>query len=244
MIPMYRLWLYGFHGPWCPKKATKLYSLTPTVVKFHMVESEVLAPSYMYSVCCFIFIAGKLSSCFHYYHVVYDLCKDEIHYKPKVIMACFHIAPWNYHHYGEFFEALNIWNACQVHSAECVGKIRGPFYWHGLTLISAWKINYIHYKMCYENTYPFPNFNGSTVEVWEWILYWTCDYFSMLVLKLNHVSKREYTIPIFGGFFSNFALPSCFPMFCVILCSWALLWSCKQVIATNCNAVWQVVPVQ
>ena len=33
-----------------------------------------------------------------------------------------------------------------------------------------------------------------TVEVWEWISnfiphYWTCDYLSMLGLKLNHVSK-------------------------------------------------------
>ena len=29
--------------------------------------------------------------------------------------------------------------------------------------------NYIHYKMWDEIAYPFPNFNGSTVEVWEWI---------------------------------------------------------------------------
>ena len=31
--------------------------------------------------------------------------------------------------------------------------------------------NYIHYKMSDENTYPFPNLNGATVEVWEWISY-------------------------------------------------------------------------
>ena len=44
-------------------------------------------------------------------------------------------------------------------------------------------INYIHYKVWGEisdpfpyfkgarddSTYPFPNFNGSTVEIWEWI---------------------------------------------------------------------------
>ena len=44
-------------------------------------------------------------------------------------------------------------------------------------------------------TYPFPNFNSTTVEVWEWIskfhhtLYWACAYLSMLGFKLNHVSK-------------------------------------------------------
>ena len=44
-----------------------------------------------------------------------------------------------------------------------------------------------------EITYPFPNVNGATVEVWEWIfptLYWTSNYLSLLVLKLIYVSKR------------------------------------------------------
>ena len=40
-----------------------------------------------------------------------------------------------------------------------------PFYWHGLTLIPAWISNYIHYKLWDEITYPFINFNGSTIEV-------------------------------------------------------------------------------
>ena len=34
---------------------------------------------------------------------------------------------------------------------------------------SVYKYNYIHYKMWVEIAYPFPNFNGCTVEVWEWI---------------------------------------------------------------------------
>ena len=29
--------------------------------------------------------------------------------------------------------------------------------------------NYIHYKVRDEIIYPFPNFNGEPVEVWEWI---------------------------------------------------------------------------
>ena len=46
---------------------------------------------------------------------------------------------------------------------------QGPLYWHGLTLIPAWISNYIHYEVQDEITYPFPNFNGAVVEVWEWI---------------------------------------------------------------------------
>ena len=45
---------------------------------------------------------------------------------------------------------------------------RGPFYQHGLTLISAWKSNYIHSIVLDQITYTFPNFSDYTVEVWEW----------------------------------------------------------------------------
>ena len=33
----------------------------------------------------------------------------------------------------------------------------------------AWINNHIHYTVWDEITYPFPNFNGCTVEVWEWM---------------------------------------------------------------------------
>ena len=46
---------------------------------------------------------------------------------------------------------------------------RGPFYSHGLTSTLAWIRNYIYYNVWYEITYPFPNFNGCTVEIWEWL---------------------------------------------------------------------------
>ena len=45
----------------------------------------------------------------------------------------------------------------------------GPFYWHSLTLIPAWISNHTYHWMWDEITYPFPNFNGATVEVWEWV---------------------------------------------------------------------------
>ena len=45
----------------------------------------------------------------------------------------------------------------------------GRFYQHVLTLIPARMSYYSHYLVLDEITYPFPNFNGATVEVWEWI---------------------------------------------------------------------------
>ena len=50
-------------------------------------------------------------------------------------------------------------------------KPSGPCFWHGLTLIPAWISNYSHDKVWHEITCLFPNFNGATVEVWEWISY-------------------------------------------------------------------------
>ena len=41
----------------------------------------------------------------------------------------------------------------------------GPFYWHGLTSIPARVSNYMARKVWDENTHPFLNFNGCTVEV-------------------------------------------------------------------------------
>ena len=38
-----------------------------------------------------------------------------------------------------------------------------------LTLIPAWMSNHMSSKMWVEITYLLPNFNGASVEVWEWI---------------------------------------------------------------------------
>ena len=70
------------------------------------------------------------------------------------------------------------------------------FYQHGLTSIPAWISNLMHSKVWDEITYPFLNFNGCPVEVWEWIsnfiqiFIMDVNYLSMLGLKLNRVSKR------------------------------------------------------
>ena len=43
-----------------------------------------------------------------------------------------------------------------------------PLYQHGLILIPAWISNYLPNKVWDEINYPFPNFKGCTIEVWEW----------------------------------------------------------------------------
>ena len=45
--------------------------------------------------------------------------------------------------------------------------IWSPFLNHGLTLVPAWISNYMRYKVWDKITYPFPNFNCCTIEVWE-----------------------------------------------------------------------------
>ena len=42
-----------------------------------------------------------------------------------------------------------------------------PSYWHGSTWIPAWISKYISDEILDEITYPFLNFNGATVEVYE-----------------------------------------------------------------------------
>ena len=56
-----------------------------------------------------------------------------------------------------------------IHSLNCVRNFSGPFSLHGLTLIPAWISNHMPSKVWDEISYPFPNFNSCTVEVWEWI---------------------------------------------------------------------------
>ena len=46
---------------------------------------------------------------------------------------------------------------------------QGPFYKHGSTLIPAWISNHMLSILWDGIGYPFANFNGFTVEVWEWI---------------------------------------------------------------------------
>ena len=58
----------------------------------------------------------------------------------------------------------------------------------------VWISNHMPNKVWDKIIYPFPNFNGCTVKVWEWISnfipQFIKDYLSLLGFKLIHVSKR------------------------------------------------------
>ena len=45
----------------------------------------------------------------------------------------------------------------------------GPLYWHGWTLIPACINNHMPNNVCNAIIHPVPNFNGCTIEVWEWV---------------------------------------------------------------------------
>ena len=69
---------------------------------------------------------------------------------------------------------------------------KGPLLLTWFNLISEWIRDHIHYKVFDEITYPFLNFNGAAVEVWEWIsnspcTIWVSDFLSMLGSKLIHI---------------------------------------------------------
>ena len=54
--------------------------------------------------------------------------------------------------------------ACLLEFQEFILTSMGPFYYKGPTLIPAWTIIYIHYKVWGEITHPFPNFNDVSTE--------------------------------------------------------------------------------
>ena len=47
----------------------------------------------------------------------------------------------------------------------------------------VWMSNYIQYKMWDKITYPFPNFNGATVEVWEWISNFILHFIGQVMVR-------------------------------------------------------------
>ena len=69
---------------------------------------------------------------------------------------------WNFHGNEDFKAAYLSDGAIQNRLQD---DTRGPFYYHGLTLIPAWISNHMPCKVWDEITYQFLNFNDCTVEV-------------------------------------------------------------------------------
>ena len=80
----------------------------------------------------------------------------------------------------------------------CWGLINSIVFWcqHGLTLTSAWISSHIQSDMWGVNTYPYPKSLGIE-KLFHSINYGGCDHFSMLRLKLYHVSEKvPWSLPI------------------------------------------------
>ena len=67
----------------------------------------------------------------------------------------------------------------------------GPLLLTWINSITAWISNHMLSKVGDEITYPFPNYNGFTVEVWEWISKFT-SHFIMDVITYPYVNNRDH----------------------------------------------------
>ena len=64
------------------------------------------------------------------------------------------------------------------------------------TLVPAWISNYIHYKVWDEITYPFPNFKGATIEVWEWISNFFTHFMMAMITNPFEIKVKPYMLNI------------------------------------------------
>ena len=77
---------------------------------------------------------------------------------------------------NRFYHSLGRCEACAVNTPKPIFKYGGceltawgSVYKHGLTLILTWVWVTTTHPVKYEMKYAFSNFNGCTVEAWEWI---------------------------------------------------------------------------
>ena len=59
--------------------------------------------------------------------------------------------------------------------------------------------NYMGSKLWDEITYPFPNFNGATIGVWEWVSY----FISHIIMDVITYSSWDLSYKIYYIFFQN-----------------------------------------
>ena len=95
----------------------------------------------------------------------------------------------------------------------------------------AWISNHMLSKVRDAIAYPFPNFNGITVEFWGWISNfipqsWMYVIISMMVLQLIHISNGDVMLvgPCFPprNYF-NYPCPFTVNRWCGNMCIWTLI---------------------
>ena len=79
---------------------------------------------------------------------------------------------------------------------------------HGLVLIPSWIRNYSHFKVCNETTYPFSNFNGTVVEVWERISDFITQFVGHVITYSCWGSSESMLIKIIPERYAEISSPS------------------------------------
>ena len=108
----------------------------------------------------------KLKSCeISFVHIIPNLLKFCTVHGIDTTVVCIKLQNDSNNHKISYRQARfrKIWAYAEFRRGIlCCNSPQGP-------LLLTCKSNYIYYNMCGEITYPFPCFNGCTVEVWEWI---------------------------------------------------------------------------
>ena len=77
-----------------------------------------------------------------------------------------------------------------IHVTEKRGNLLSP---SPLTSIPAWISNHMPSRVVDQVTYPFPNFNGVTVEVWEWISNFIPHLMMDVIIHPCWVKRKQFT---------------------------------------------------
>ena len=116
--------------------------------------------------------AGTLWRCLHSVWVM--SIGPNVWYEVVPLITCCSVLTWTVRRSGLStqgrIQGIVIWNYRDLYNGFVYYVLFSRLvYQHGITLIPAWISNHRLTTVWGENTYPFPNFNGSTVEVWEGI---------------------------------------------------------------------------
>ena len=75
--------------------------------------------------------------------------------------------------------------------------------------------NHMHSKVWYEITYPIPNFDGCTVEVWEWKINFIPNFIMDVdIYRINKKAKKKLAIADCSGTYVQFAHVN--PLYCIV----------------------------
>ena len=119
--------------------------------------------------------------CFMRWSVLSNLSPLHLHPSPPTsVVRMLIFRPWS------ILSEQNVWKG----SLSTAEKLAKGLLW--LKSQHGWVI-YFHHTLWDETIYLFQNITSCTgVGKWfHWTLYWTCDYLSMMRLKLIHVSKSD-----------------------------------------------------